>query len=120
MATKDPNKVDLKLDPGLREQVEAIALERFGAKEHHISKRPEITGALNKLVKLGIAALESGYLDNNPDAIHIPPSPDLEAVVREQVNMAIAAMPKPEAIEPNLEELAGAVVALLTEDEKKP
>jgi hypothetical protein len=120
MATKDPNKVDLKLDPGLREQVEAIALEKFGAKVHHISHRPEITTALNRLIKMGITALESGYLDNNPDAIPIPPSPDLEAVVREQVQQAIAAMPKPEPAEPNLEELAGAVVALLTDEQKKP
>jgi hypothetical protein len=90
MATKDPNKIDLKLDEGLREQVEAIALERFGAKIHHISKKPEITTALNRLIKMGITALNSGCQDNNPDAIPIPPSPDLEALVREQVKAAIA------------------------------
>jgi len=117
MATKDPNKIDLKLDPGLRERVEAIALKKFGAKIHHISNKPEITTALNRLIKMGIAALEAGYQDNNPDAIPVPPSPDLEALVREQVSEAIAAIPQPE---PDLNALAGAVVELLTEDQKKP
>lgn len=92
MSTKDPSKIDLKLDPGLREQVEAIALERFGAKIHHISHKPEITQALNRLIKMGIAALESGYQDTNPGAIPIPPSPDLEALVKSQVSEAIASV----------------------------
>ena len=120
MATKDPNKIDLKLEEGLREQVEAIALEKFGAKIHHISHKPEITTTLNRLIKLGITALESGYLDNNPATIPMPSHTDIEALIREQVSEAIAAIAKPEPTEPNLEELAGAVVALLSEDQKKP
>lgn len=118
MATKDPNKVDLKLDPGLREQVETIALERFGAKIHHISHKPEITTTLNQLIKIGIASLESGYQDNIPDNIPIipTPSPDIEAVVREQVETAIANLPKPE---PDIDKLKDAVLNALTEPEKK-
>jgi hypothetical protein len=54
---RDPNMLDLKLDEGLRDQVEAIAVSVFGAKIHHISKRPEITTTLNRLIKLGLSAL---------------------------------------------------------------
>lgn len=79
----DSNKIDLRLDPGLREQIEAIAVERFEAKIHHISKKPELTTTINKLIKLGIKYLEEQYQDNtviqNPDSLVTPEQ--LEAVI---------------------------------------
>jgi len=57
MVSKDPNKVDLRLEEGLREQVEKIAVSVFGAKKHHISQRPELTTTLNRLIKIGINAI---------------------------------------------------------------
>ena len=73
----------------------------------------------------GKSASESitAFIDSVIGGDSIPESksnfPDIEAIVRKQVSEAIAAIAKPEPTEPNLEELAGAVVALLTDEEKK-
>jgi hypothetical protein len=61
---KDPNKVDLRLDPGLREKIDQLAVERFEARIHHITGKPEITSTINRLIRYGIEYLDKGYLDN--------------------------------------------------------
>lgn len=53
------NKIDLRLDDGLKAQVEDVAVRLFGARMHHISKRPELTTTLNRLIKIGLEAVEN-------------------------------------------------------------
>ena len=83
-------KIDLKISEDLLEKVRAVAVNRFDARIHHISKKPEVTYTLNKLVQIGLDALESGYQDNNH--VTIPPNPDIETMIKEQLSQAIADM----------------------------
>jgi hypothetical protein len=85
-------KIDLKISEDLLEKVRDVAVKRFDARIHHISKKPEVTYTINKLIQIGIDALESGYHDNNQ--VTIPPNPDIEGMVREQVEAAIAGLAK--------------------------
>ncbi len=101
-------KIDLKISEDLLEKVRAVAVSRFDARIHHISKKPEVTYTINKLIQIGLDALESGYQDNNQ--VTIPPNPDIESMVKEQLSQAIAKMEaktatKFEALEGELEEL---------------
>ena len=78
-------KIDLRLDPGLKETLEDIAVKYFDARTHHKSGRPEITATINRLIKLGIKALEDGHPDTSasyPDG--------MELVITQKVNEAIA------------------------------
>lgn len=78
-------KIDLRLDPGLKETLEDIAVKYFDARIHHKSGRPEITATINRLIKLGIKALEDGHPDTSasyPDG--------MELVITQKVNEAIA------------------------------
>ena len=83
-------KIDLKISEDLLEKVREVALTRFDARIHHISKKPEVTYAINKLIQIGLDALESGYHDNNQ--VTIPPNPDIEGMVRNQIEAAIASL----------------------------
>ena len=64
---KDPNKVDLRLDPGLREKIDQLAVERFEARIHHITGKPEITSTINRLIRYGIEYLDKSYLDSSQE-----------------------------------------------------
>jgi hypothetical protein len=46
-------------------------------------------------------------------------SPDIEQLIKDQVNVAIATIKTPEPVKPDLQQLAWEVVDLLTEDQKK-
>jgi hypothetical protein len=76
-------KVDLRIDDDLLETVREIALSRFNAKVHHISHKPEVTGAINQLIRYGIEYLDKGYLDS--DRVY----PD-NVVTKEVLDNAIA------------------------------
>lgn len=58
-------RIDLRIDDDLLLEIQEIAKNRFNAKVHHISKNPEITPTLIKLIQYGIKYLESGL---NPDS----------------------------------------------------
>ncbi|MBE9194218.1 hypothetical protein IQ219_02495 [Synechocystis sp. LEGE 06083] len=83
-------KIDLKISEDLLTKVRDVAVSRFDARIHHISKKPEVTYTINKLIQIGLDALESGYQDNNQ--VTIPPNPDIESMVKEQLAQAIAEM----------------------------
>ncbi len=63
----DTTRIDLRIPNDLLEEVRDIAKNRFNAKIHHISKQPEITSTLIKLIEYGIQFIEQGYTDNTPD-----------------------------------------------------
>lgn len=97
-------KIDLRISEDLLTKVRKVAVERFDARIHHISKQPEVTYALNKLVQIGIEALESGYYQENNRGIQ--PAPDIEAVVREQIEQALSGLSaKVESLEGELAEV---------------
>lgn len=83
-------KIDLKISEDLLERVRTVAVNRFDARIHHISKKPEVTYTINKLIQIGLDALESGYQDNNQ--VTIPPNPDIESMIKEQLAEAIAGL----------------------------
>ena len=111
-------KIDLRLDPGLKEILEAIAVKYFDARTHHKSGRPEITATINRLIKLGIKALEDGHPDTSvsyPDG--------MELVVTQKVNEAIAAALAPiteemETLKKIIEKLSTAAPPSLSEPVK--
>ena len=80
-------KVDLRIDDDLLETVREIALSRFNAKVHHISHKPEVTGAINQLIRYGIEYLEKGYQDTNRDNPIVYPD---NLVTKEALDNAIA------------------------------
>ena len=80
-------KVDLRIDDDLLETVREIALSRFNAKVHHISHKPEVTGAINQLIRYGIEYLDKGYLDTNRDNPIVYPD---NVVTKETLDSAIA------------------------------
>lgn len=51
-------KIDLALNVELLEKIREIAQTRFNAPIHHISKKPEITPTIIKLIELGIKSIE--------------------------------------------------------------
>ncbi|PSF29174.1 hypothetical protein C7H19_24435 [Aphanothece hegewaldii CCALA 016] len=66
-------RIDLRIDDELLLKIQEIAKERFKAKVHHISKNPEITPTLIKLIEYGIEHLESG-LDTDSNRGSLPDS----------------------------------------------
>jgi hypothetical protein len=80
-------KVDLRIDDDLLETVRNIALKRFNAKVHHISHKPEVTGAINQLIRYGIEYLDKGYQDS--DKVNPIVYPD-NIVTKEALDNAIA------------------------------
>ena len=80
-------KVDLRIDDDLLETVRDIALKRFNAKVHHISHKPEVTGAINQLIRYGIEYLDKGYQDS--DKVNPIVYPD-NSVTKEALDNAIA------------------------------
>jgi len=47
------------------EQLEKIAIEKFDAARHPVTKNPVITDALNLILKLGLKNYDPNYQDNN-------------------------------------------------------
>ena len=80
-------KVDLRIDDDLLETVREIALHRFNAKVHHISHKPEVTGAINQLIRYGIEYLEKGYQDSDRSNPIVYPD---NVVTQELLESAIA------------------------------
>jgi hypothetical protein len=102
--TKTDTKVDLRISEELLEKVREVAVERFDARIHHISKQPEVTYTINKLIQIGIEALESGYYQENSRGIQ--PAPDVESMVKEQLEAALSGLSaKVESLEEELAEV---------------
>lgn len=57
--TDNITRVDIRIPNELYDEIQAIAIQYFNAKIHHRSNRPEVTPTILKLIKIGIAHLDT-------------------------------------------------------------
>jgi len=61
-------KKQIAIDSELLEQLEQIALLNFDAKIHRVTKRPEITKALNEIIRIGLANFSESEILTSPSS----------------------------------------------------
>ncbi len=83
----DTTRIDLRIPNDLLEEVRDIAKNRFNAKIHHISKQPETTSTLIKLIEYGIEFIEKDYTDNLPDNLPDKTIETLTERVKEELSV---------------------------------
>ena len=61
-------KKQIAIDSELLKQLEEIALLNFDAKIHRVTKRPEITKALNEIIRIGLANFSASEVLTSPSS----------------------------------------------------
>ena len=56
-------RVDIRLPKEVYEQIQVIAVSKYGAKIHHRSGKPEISPTILELIKMGISQVEAELSD---------------------------------------------------------